>query len=278
VIAGQSRHGDGTAGSSVTKIDHARRSRDRNARCVPRVQPAVYACPGGDAGARLALEVAKQLERLGAAVAVGRARPGRRVVAIEGCAELCASRRLREGGTSAAGLVRLDELPSERPSRLAELAAAELGLASRRERGGERYLAALLDRHPAGVRAAEAARRAGVTRAAAGEALERLRRRGLVRRRLDGTCALTIAGVAVATDAVRRRRIMESFLADYLAYPVEEVRTLAPAVADGLPDETVERLFRALGAPARCPHGERIDVRPRLGRPRPAPETVAGSR
>lgn len=104
---------------------------------------------------------------------------------------------LRSRGVSVSHAVSLDELAdvaSPDRERLVELVAARLGWRTEkvaaprpggRDRAGSRYLRALLDFHLGGVAAATVARRLGVTRPAPGEALEGLRRRGLVERRPD---------------------------------------------------------------------------------------------
>jgi DtxR family transcriptional regulator, Mn-dependent transcriptional regulator len=124
---------------------------------------------------------------------------------------------------------------------------------------GSRYLSALLEFRSEGAAAAAVARSLDVTRPSAGETLERLRRRGLVERRPDKTYALTASGTAAAREAVRRRRTVECFLADFVGYPTAAVRDLAQPIANALSDDTHERLFQRLGAPARCPHGRPID-------------------
>lgn len=127
---------------------------------------------------------------------------------------------------------------------------------------GTRYLTALLEFRPEGAAAAAVARRLDVTRPSAGETLERLRRRGLVERRPDKSYVLTATGAAAARATVRRRRTVECFLADFVGYPTAVVRDLAQPIAAALSDDTLERLFQRLGAPARCPHGRPIESPP----------------
>ncbi len=103
--------------------------------------------------------------------------------------------------------------------------------------------------------AARVADALGVSRAAAGETLKRLEDEGMIERMPNRWIALTDEGLARAERAVRRRRITECFLTDFLDYPVEEVHTLAESLGDALTDDMVERMHVRLGRPERCPHG-----------------------
>lgn len=235
--------------------------------------PLVYACAGNSAEARLAEQVAAGLERLGGAemssvVAVAAdvpslvrtARSRRPVVAIDGCRQSCCATLLRSRGIPVSHAVRLDELvdatPAE-PGYLVELIAERLGLAIPR-RAASRYLAPLLDVHPESVAAATVARRLGVTRPSARQALESLRRRGLVERLPDKTFSLTRPGLNAARGAARRQQIVERFLTDFLGYELEAARELAPPLAAALSDDAAGRLVRRLrgrrgGGPPRPP-------------------------
>lgn len=241
-------------------------------------RPLVYACAGNSPEARLAEEVAAGLERLGLAemssvVAVAAnvpsllrtARSRGPVVAIDGCRRRCCATLLRSKGIRVSHAVRLDELAAG--DDLVELVAAKLGLPAPRPRGRatSRYLRPLLELDPHPATAATVARSVGVTRPSAREVLEGLRRRGLVDRRPDKTYALTAAGADAARQAVRRQRIVECFLADFVGYPPAAVRELAQPIAEALSQDAAERLFDLLGAPARCPHGEPIEPTPAPG-------------
>lgn len=103
--------------------------------------------------------------------------------------------------------------------------------------------------------AARVAELLGVSRAAAGETIKRLEDDGLIERMPNRWLALTDDGLARAERAVRRRRITERFLTDFLGYPAEEVHALAERLSDSFDDELVERIHERLGRPERCPHG-----------------------
>ena len=103
--------------------------------------------------------------------------------------------------------------------------------------------------------AARVADRLGVSRAAVGETLRRLEEEGLVERLPNRWINLTPAGVERAEQVVRRRRIVERFLTDFLDYEPAEVHDAAAGVGDTFSDEMVERMHERLGRPERDPHG-----------------------
>ncbi|MDO8211337.1 metal-dependent transcriptional regulator [Conexibacter sp. CPCC 206217] len=103
--------------------------------------------------------------------------------------------------------------------------------------------------------AARVADRLGVSRAAVGETLRRLEDEGLVERMPNRWISLTPEGVERAEQVVRRRRIVERFLTDFLDYEPADVHAAAETVGDTFTDEMVERLHERLGYPERCPHG-----------------------
>lgn len=103
--------------------------------------------------------------------------------------------------------------------------------------------------------AARVADRLGVSRAAVGETLRRLEEDGLVERMPNRWISLTPEGVRRAEQVVRRRRIVERFLSDFLDYAPADVHAEAENIGDTFSDEMVERLHERLGYPERCPHG-----------------------
>ncbi len=106
---------------------------------------------------------------------------------------------------------------------------------------------------PAAI-AARVAEALDVSRTAVGEMLNRLTSDGLVER--DGRAlVLTTAGTARAEQVVRRNRIVERFLADFLGYDSAEAHIHAARVGAGFTDDMIERLHEKLGFPERCPHG-----------------------
>src|SRR3954447_21776868 len=107
---------------------------------------------------------------------------------------------------------------------------------------------------PAAI-AARVAEALGVSRTAVGEMLKRLTAEGLLERGTGRELVLTPAGTARAEQVVRRNRIVERFLTDFLGYDTAEAHEHAGRVGAAFTDEMVERLHEKLGYPERCPHG-----------------------
>lgn len=100
----------------------------------------------------------------------------------------------------------------------------------------------------------------GVSRASAGEMLKRLEADGLVERGEQKEAILTGKGRKVAERAVRRHRIIERLLTDFMGYTAAEAHEQADVLGDTFTDEMVERIARQLGMPERCPHGWPVDT------------------
>src|SRR5919197_89206 len=95
----------------------------------------------------------------------------------------------------------------------------------------------------------------GVSRASAGEMLRRLEGEGLIERGKQKEALLTAAGRARAERVVRRHRIIERLLTDFMGYTPAEAHVQADALGDTFTDDMVERIEERLGPPHRCPHG-----------------------
>jgi DtxR family Mn-dependent transcriptional regulator len=54
---------------------------------------------------------------------------------------------------------------------------------------------------------------------------------------------------------VRRHRIIERFLTDFMGYTPAESHAQADELGDTFSDDMVERMAQRLGNPERCPHG-----------------------
>ena len=100
----------------------------------------------------------------------------------------------------------------------------------------------------------------GVSRASAGEMLKRLEAEGLVERGERKEALLTPKGREVATRVVRRHRIIERLLTDFMGYTPAEAHEQADVLGDTFTDDMVERVERQLGNPERCPHGWPVDT------------------
>jgi DtxR family Mn-dependent transcriptional regulator len=100
----------------------------------------------------------------------------------------------------------------------------------------------------------------GVSRASAGEMLKRLEAEGLVERGERKEAILTAEGRKLAERAVRRHRIIERLLTDFMGYTPAEAHEQADVLGDTFTDDMVERIARQLGEPDRCPHGWPVDT------------------
>ncbi|HSL57313.1 MAG TPA: metal-dependent transcriptional regulator [Acidimicrobiales bacterium] len=85
--------------------------------------------------------------------------------------------------------------------------------------------------------------------------VKRLADRGLVDHTPYAGARLTDEGRSTAIRTIRRHRIVERFLADYLGYDWRDADRLAATFEHELPDEVEDRLWLALGRPDSCPHG-----------------------
>ena len=95
----------------------------------------------------------------------------------------------------------------------------------------------------------------GVSRASAGEMLKRLEGEGLVERGEQKEAILTPTGAERARRVVRKHRIIERFLTDFMGYTAAESHVHADELGDTFTDEMIERINDRLGHPDRCPHG-----------------------
>jgi DtxR family Mn-dependent transcriptional regulator len=100
----------------------------------------------------------------------------------------------------------------------------------------------------------------GVSRASAGEMLKRLESEGLVERGEHKEAILPAKGRARAEHVVRRHRIIERLLTDFMGYTAAEAHEQADLLGDTFSDDMIERIAERLGNPDRCPHGWPVDV------------------
>jgi DtxR family Mn-dependent transcriptional regulator len=99
----------------------------------------------------------------------------------------------------------------------------------------------------------------GVSRASAGEMLKRLEREGLIERGEHKEALLTGTGRKRAERVVRKHRIIERLLTDFMGYTAAEAHVHADELGDTFSDDMVERIDQRLGHPERCPHGWPVD-------------------
>jgi DtxR family Mn-dependent transcriptional regulator len=100
----------------------------------------------------------------------------------------------------------------------------------------------------------------GVSRASAGEMLKRLESDGLVERGSRKEAILTPAGRERAERAVRKHRIIERLLTDFMGYTAAEAHVHADELGDTFSEDMVDRIQQRLGNPERCPHGWPIET------------------
>src|SRR5688500_17509635 len=100
----------------------------------------------------------------------------------------------------------------------------------------------------------------GVSRASAGEMLKRLESEGLVERGEHKEAILTPAGRVRAEKVVRKHRIIERLLTDFMGYTAAESHVHADELGATFNDDMIERIEERLGNPQRCPHGWPVDT------------------
>jgi len=99
----------------------------------------------------------------------------------------------------------------------------------------------------------------GVSRASAGEMLKRLEADGLVERGEHKEAILTPAGRERAEHVVRKHRIIERLLTDFMGYTAAEAHVHADELGGTFSDDMIDRIDEKLGHPDRCPHGWPVD-------------------
>jgi DtxR family Mn-dependent transcriptional regulator len=99
----------------------------------------------------------------------------------------------------------------------------------------------------------------GVSRASAGEMLKRLEGEGLIERGEHKEALLTDTGRKRAERVVRKHRIIERLLTDFMGYTAAEAHVQADVLGDTFTDDMVQRIDERLGHPDRCPHGWPVD-------------------
>lgn len=98
-----------------------------------------------------------------------------------------------------------------------------------------------------------------VSRASAGEMLKRMEAEGLIERGARKEALLTDAGRERAERVVRKHRLIERLLTDFMGYTAYESHERADEMGDTFDDDMIERIDAKLGHPERCPHGWPVD-------------------
>jgi len=98
----------------------------------------------------------------------------------------------------------------------------------------------------------------GLTKGSVTSMVQRLTRRGLLRAPLYGSISLTPEGRRKALDVLRRHRIIECFLVDFIGLDWSEVHAEAERLEHALSPRVLRRLDVLLGHPSQDPHGDPI--------------------
>ena len=110
---------------------------------------------------------------------------------------------------------------------------------------------------------------------------EAARSRGLVERGEQKEAILTATGIERAERVVRKHRIIERWLTDFMGYTAAEAHVHADELGDTFSADMVERIQAKLGNPDRCLHGwpsTRSSSRPRTRSWRRSPTSRRGAK
>ncbi len=123
----------------------------------------------------------------------------------------------------------------------------------------ESYLESIYNMRDEGkqVIAARLAERLGVKPPTVSQTLQRIARDGLVKMD-DNEITLTRTGLEVAEAAIRRHRLVERFMTDFLGIGWAEAHREAEKLQHAMSDLIEQKMAEALGNPKSCPHGNPI--------------------
>ncbi len=93
------------------------------------------------------------------------------------------------------------------------------------------------------------------------DALRRLERDGWLVIGPDRSVTLTAEGQRVATQLVRRHRVLERWLTDVLGFDWASADVEADRLSSAVSDAVIDRIDESMGLPATCPHGNVIPGR-----------------
>ena len=122
----------------------------------------------------------------------------------------------------------------------------------------EMYLKALAELGNREVTIARLAERLSVTHVSANEMVRRLGEQGLVAHTPYKGVNLTKKGREAASNVIRRQRLWECFLYEYLKIEWSQVYELACSLEHATAPEVTEALASFLGNPKTCPRGNPI--------------------
>lgn len=124
----------------------------------------------------------------------------------------------------------------------------------------ENYLESVYNMQDEGkkVIAARLAERLGVKPPTVSQTLQRMVRDGLIKIDDANEIQFTKNGREVAEAAIRRHRLIERFMTDFLGIGWAVAHTEAERLQHAMSDLMEEKMFEALGNPNACPHGNPI--------------------
>jgi DtxR family Mn-dependent transcriptional regulator len=103
--------------------------------------------------------------------------------------------------------------------------------------------------------------RLGVSAASATKMLKRLAGLGLATHESYRGAALTPPGVRIALEVIRHHRLLETYLAEALGVPWDEVHQEAEVLEHVLSEGLEDRIAALLGDPSQDPHGHPIPAK-----------------
>ena len=123
-----------------------------------------------------------------------------------------------------------------------------------------RYLETIyyIDAEGERVKAARLPEWLGVSQPTTGATLQRMVRDGLVQISISKDVSLTAPGRRAAAAVVRRHRVAERWLTDVLGLDWLAADEEAGRLEHALSDRVTDRLYKLIGEPLTCPHGNPI--------------------
>jgi len=88
--------------------------------------------------------------------------------------------------------------------------------------------------------------------------VERLERDGMLRHEPYRGVKLTDKGRKIALDVIRRHRLSERLLTDFMRVDWDRAHDAACRLEHGIANDVIKKLEKALGHPKTCPHGNPI--------------------
>jgi len=88
--------------------------------------------------------------------------------------------------------------------------------------------------------------------------VERLEKEGMLRHEPYRGVKLTDKGRKIALDVIRRHRLSERLLTDFMRVDWDKAHDAACKLEHGITNDVIKKLEKALGHPKTCPHGNPI--------------------